>query len=198
MGFPPHCPSSSRLSRAHGILITVVSQKGISLVNHCLSKCLIMAVHSKGTNIWINSLCWTIHQLPPSICKHPCACTQNTQALHSPTLATSRHSEVMSSSMSVNERKETVSIPGTSGDSCWLLADSINSKARMICPERECELGMCLNADTASGVPAATKAVRGWWGSGAGGVRVRVGRGWFSASVFTCHHQSIHQLKDPH
>lgn len=37
----------------------------------------------------------------------------------------------------------------------------------MRCPEKECELGMCLNnADQASGEPTAAKTVRGWCGLG--------------------------------
>lgn len=66
-----------------------------------------------------------------------------------------------------------------------------------MCLEKECEPGTGLNTDTASGEPTAKNAARLGRGFGGRG-RAEVGRRWFSASVFTCHHQSIHQPKDPH
>lgn len=179
-------------------LISVTSRKGIYLVYYCLFKCLITAAHSEVPKFeQIISAGWYT-SCPLFIYTRPCTCTHNTQALHSPTWPPP-HTQKWGLHH-VSQWEETVSIPVTSGDSCWLLDDSISSKARMMCPEKECEPGMCLNADTASGEPTAAscKSSQGLVWAGVGGDRVRIGRGWFSASVFTYHHQSIHQPKDPH
>lgn len=87
----------------------------------------------------------------------------------------------------------TVSIPGTSGYSHWMLDDFISPKSQGHVPG-VCEHRMCPKADPGSG----QKQPEAWWGAGMRGGKAGAIRRWFPALVLTCHHQSIHQPKDSH
>lgn len=146
-----------QVSSAPAYLITIESHKDIYPVYHYSIQ---MSDHSSKFKGYHNlnklSLLDDIPVAPLHTCTFMCLYRWHTSTAHTHT-ATSTHSEIMSSSTSVNERK--VSIPGTSGNSCRLLGDgSTISKARLMCLKKECEPGMCLDTDMASGEPIAAKA----------------------------------------
>lgn len=128
-----------------------------------LFKCLTTAENLKGTKIWINYLCCMISKLPLSTHTCLCACMHDMQALHIPTQPpphTQKSCLHLHQSMWGNSPN-----PWNLRRQLRLLDDDpTNSKARLMCQKKECEPGMCLNTDMASGEPTAMKTAGVSWG----------------------------------